>query len=61
MVLCTRVHVPEHPVYQKLSILPIQGNMSGHVNMTPTLLAKNGLTLNVANAVTEFMTESHVG
>ena len=37
------------------------GDMSGRVAVTPTLSAKNGPTSNVADAVTEFMTESRVG
>ena len=37
------------------------GDMSGRVAMTSTLSAKNGPTSNVADAVTEFMTESRVG
>ncbi len=36
------------------------GDMSGRVAMMPTLSAKNGPTSNVAEAVTEFMTESRV-
>ncbi len=44
-----------------VSLVGNVGDMSGRVDVTPTLSAKNGPTSNVDNAVTEFMTESCVG
>ena len=46
---------------QSKSLVGNVGDMSGRVAVTPTLSAKNGPTSNVADAVTEFMTESRVG